>query len=65
MKLREPNATPSCVGGFGKLQNLTEKGLPIHISQALFRDAAGSDANWLMRCMGIPNHVASGMDQVG
>ena len=49
---------------FNKLQNITDKGLPIHIAQALLCDAAGSDANWLMRCMGIPNHVASEVDRV-
>ena len=36
----------------------------IHIAQALLRDAAGSDAIWLMRCMGIPNAVADKMDRV-
>ena len=47
-----------------RLMILTECGLPIHIPQALLRDAAGSDANWHMRSMGIPSHVASEMDQV-
>ena len=47
-----------------KLMTLTESGLPIHNAQALLRDAAGSDANWHMRSMGIPSHVASEMDQV-
>ena len=47
-----------------KLLTLTEKGLPIHIAQAPFRDVAGSDANWCMRSMGIPSHVASEMDRV-
>ena len=47
-----------------KLTTLTENGLPIHIAQALLRDAAGSDAIWHMRCMGIPSHVASEMDRV-
>ena len=47
-----------------KLMSLTESGLPIHIAQALLRDAAGSDANWHMRSMGIPSHVASEMDRV-
>ena len=46
-----------------KLMTLTECGLPIHIAQALLRDAAGSDANWHMRSMGIPSHVASEMDR--
>ena len=41
-----------------KLMTLTESGLPIHIAQALLRDAAGSDANWHMRSMGIPSHIA-------
>ena len=41
-----------------KLLTLTESG------QALLRDAAGSDANWHMRSMGIPSHVASEMDRV-
>ena len=43
---------------------LTENGFPIHIAQAQLRDAAGSDANWHMRGMGIPGHVASEMDRV-
>ena len=47
-----------------KLTTLTENGLPIHIAQALLRDAAGSDANWHMRRMGIPSRVASEMDRV-
>ena len=47
-----------------KLLTLTESGLPLHIAQALLRDAAGSDANWHMRSMGIPSHVASEMDRV-
>ena len=47
-----------------KLVTLTESGLPIHIAQALLRDAAGSDTNWHMRSMGIPSHVASEMDRV-
>ena len=47
-----------------KLLTLTESGLPIHVAQALVRDAAGSDANWHMRSMGIPSHVASEMDRV-
>ena len=47
-----------------KLTTLTESGLPIHIAQALLRDAAGSNANWHMRSMGIPSHVASEMDRV-
>ena len=40
-----------------KLTTLTESGLPIHIAQALLRDAAGSDANWHMRSMGIPSEM--------
>ena len=40
-----------------KLLTLTESGLPL-------RDAAGSDAKWHMRSMGIPSHVASEMDRV-
>ena len=47
-----------------KLVTLTESGLPLHIAQALLRDAAGSDANWHMRSVGIPSHVASEMDRV-
>ena len=47
-----------------KLVTLTECGLPIHIAQALLRDAAGSDANWHIRSKGIPSHVASEMDRV-
>ena len=47
-----------------KLMTLTENGLLIQIAQALLRDAAGSDANWHMRSMGIPSHVASEMDRV-
>ena len=47
-----------------KLVTLTESGLPLHIAPALLRDAAGSDANWHMRSMGIPSHVASEMDRV-
>ena len=47
-----------------KLMTLTESGLPIHIAQALLRDAAGSDANWHMRSMEIPSRVASEMDRV-
>ena len=43
---------------------LTQSGLPIHIAQALLRDAAGSDANWHMRSMRIPSHVVSVMDRV-
>ena len=48
-----------------KLVTLTESGLPIHIAQAPLRIAAGSGANWHMRSMGIPSHVASEMDRVG
>ena len=47
-----------------KVMTLTENGLPIHIAQALLRDAAGADANWHTRSMGIPSHVASEMDRV-
>ena len=36
-----------------KLVTITESGLPIHIAHALLRDAAGSDANWHMRSIGI------------
>ena len=46
-----------------KRMTLTENGLPIHIAQALLRDAAGSDANWHMRSMRIPRYVASEMDR--
>ena len=40
-----------------KLTSLTVNGPPIHIAQALLRDAAGSDANWHMGSVGIPSHV--------
>ena len=55
-----------------KLMTLTENGLPIHIAQALLRDAAGSDANWRgypkPRCQrngpsgwsGLPSHPGRG-----
>ena len=47
-----------------KLQTITTKGLPIHIPKALLQEAAGSDANWPMRCMGILSHVASETDRL-
>ena len=66
-KPRKQNSTPLLdkrTDFIKKLMTLTESGLPIHIAQALLRDPAGSDANWHMRSMEIPSHVASEMDRV-